>query len=305
MDDFKLDIDTARQRAQIRKHNADESDSLSKASDPGKLKRQEEWLVWSRSLTNYLSTILGHDGVPLSYVIRENNEPDYEEEEDFDFEQLSIKCASLVGVVYKTDARKVHQLIHGFVQGETAETWIKPKEKRQDGRLDYKALQAHYGGEGNKSVRIKEAEILRNSLHYKNERAMSFEKFLTNMQAMFTGFEDNDKILTDSQKIRLLFQKVQSPSMTQVKNALQVSYDLDKEGEVNYSLQTAWPLKQQAFLIMSPTDKRAELAAKACQVQHHRLESKDPTVRYSQGSTRISKASLRMTNRQSSTKESV
>jgi hypothetical protein len=236
MDDFKLAIDTARQRAQIRKHNADESDSLSKASDPGKLKRQKEWLVWSRSLNNYLSTILGHDGVPLSYVIRENDEPDYEEEEedDFDFEQLSIKCAPLVGVVYKTDARKVHQLIHGFVQGETAETWIKPKEKRQDGRLDYKALQAHYGGEGNKSVRIKEAEILRNSLHYKNERAMSFEKFLTNMQAMFTGFEDNDEILTDSQKIRLLFQKVQSPSMTQVKNALQVSYDLDKEGEVNY-----------------------------------------------------------------------
>jgi hypothetical protein len=63
---------------------------------------------------------------------------------------------------------------------------------------------------------------------------MSFEKFLTNMQAMFTGFEDNDELLTDAQKIRLLFQKVQSPSLTQVKNALQVSYDWDKAGEVTY-----------------------------------------------------------------------
>jgi hypothetical protein len=125
-------------------------------------------------------------------------------------------------------------LIHGFVHGETAKTWIKPKEKRQNGRLDFKALQAHYGGEGNKSVRIKEAEVLRNSLHYKNERAVSFEKFLTNMQAMFTGFEDKDELLTDAQKIRLLFQKVQSPSLTQVKNALQVSYNLDKAGEVTY-----------------------------------------------------------------------
>ena len=61
-----------------------------------------------------------------------------------------------------------------------------------------------------------------------------FQKFLTNMQAMFTGFKDNDEILTDAQKIRLLFQKVQSPSLTQVKNALQVSYDLDKAGEVTY-----------------------------------------------------------------------
>jgi hypothetical protein len=201
------------------------------------LKRQKDWLVWSRSLTNYLSTILGQDGVPLSYIICENDEPNYdnEDKEDFDFEQLSIKCAPLVRVFYKTDVRKVHQLIHGFVHGETAETWIKPKEKPPNGWLDFKALQAHYGGKGNKSVRIKEAGVLRNSLHDKNERAMSFEMFITNMQAMFTGFEDNDELLTDAQKIRLLFQKVQSPSLTQVKNALQVSYDLDKAGEVTYN----------------------------------------------------------------------
>jgi hypothetical protein len=112
--------------------------------------------------------------------------------------------------------------------------WIKPKEKRQNFQLDFKALQAHYGGKGNKSVRIKEAEVLRNSLHYKNERAMSLEKFLTNMQAIFTGFKNNKELLTDAQKIQLLFQTVQSPSLTQVKNALQVSYDLDKVGEVTY-----------------------------------------------------------------------
>jgi hypothetical protein len=91
-------------------------------------------------------------------------------------------------------------LIHGFIQGETAKTWIRPTEKRQNGLLDFKALQAYYGG---KSVRIKEAEVLRNWLHYKNERAMSFEKLLTNMQAVFVGFKDNNKILTDTQKIWL------------------------------------------------------------------------------------------------------
>jgi hypothetical protein len=67
--------------------------------------------------------MLGQDGVPLSYIIHENYEPDYEEEdkEDLYFEQLSIRCAPLLGVFYKTDARnKVHQLIHGFMQRETA-----------------------------------------------------------------------------------------------------------------------------------------------------------------------------------------
>jgi hypothetical protein len=51
MPDFKAAIEMAKQRAQIRKHNAEELDSLSTASDPGKLKRQRDWLVWSCSLT--------------------------------------------------------------------------------------------------------------------------------------------------------------------------------------------------------------------------------------------------------------
>jgi len=229
---FRDQIETARQRSIIRKYNTDESDGLSKAADPGKLKKQKDWTSWSRGLRNYLSTILGQDGVPLSYVIREESEPDYtiEEEPGFDFEQLCINCAPLTGLVFQTDARKVHQLIHGFVQAEIAETWIKPKERRKNGRIDFFALQAHYGGEGNKSVRIKEAEVLRTNLSYKNERAMSFEKFLTSMQAMFTGFEDNEEVLTNSQKIRLLFQKVQCTNLTQVKSALKVQSDLDVGG---------------------------------------------------------------------------
>jgi hypothetical protein len=250
INDFKDAIEQARQRAQMRKHTSEESESLIKSSDPGKLKKNKEWLQWSRSLKNYLSTILGQDGVPLSYVIRENEDPDYEgeDDDDYDFEQLSIKCAPLSGLIYKTDARKVHQLIHGFVQGEAAETWIKPRERRQDGRTDFKALQAHYGGEGSKSVRIKEADILRNTLQYKSERAMSFEKFLTNMQAMFTGFNDNGEFMDEPQKIRLLFQKVQSPALTQVKNALQVQYDLDRDENVTFDFIANSLAKEAASL---------------------------------------------------------
>ena len=63
---------------------------------------------------------------------------------------------------------------------------------------------------------------------------MSFEKFLTNMQTMFTGFSENGEILNDSQNIRVLFQKVQNPIMTQIKASLQVSYDMDQANTVTY-----------------------------------------------------------------------
>ena len=52
--DFWAKIKMSRLRAMIWKNNRDESESLSKASDPGKLKRQKDWLVWSRGFKNHL-----------------------------------------------------------------------------------------------------------------------------------------------------------------------------------------------------------------------------------------------------------
>ena len=64
---------------------------------------------------------------------------------------------------------------------------------------------------------------------------MSFEKFLTNMQTVFPGFCENGDILNDSQKIRLLFQKVQHPILPQIKVSLQVSYDLYRSNAMTYN----------------------------------------------------------------------
>jgi hypothetical protein len=78
--------------------------------------------------------------------------PGQDDEVNGNIEQLSIASAPLVGNGYKTDAQKVQQLI-GFVQEETTETEIKPKEKKQDGRNDIKALRAYYGEEVSDKVR--------------------------------------------------------------------------------------------------------------------------------------------------------
>ena len=107
-------------------------------------------------------------------MIRHFAAPDYaiESQPNYNFKQLSINCVSLSGLTYKTDSSKAHNLIHGFVKGETAETWINTKERKQDVRLNYLTLLAHYGGKGNKAVRVKEAEALRKLIIYKNERAI-------------------------------------------------------------------------------------------------------------------------------------
>ena len=54
------------------------------------------------------------------------------------------------------------------------------------------------------------------------------------MQDMFTGLSENVEILNDSQKIQLLFQKVQNPILTQTKASLQVYYYLGQSTTVTY-----------------------------------------------------------------------
>jgi hypothetical protein len=108
------------------------------------------------------------------------------------------------------------------------------------------------------------------------------------MQAMFTGFKDNNKILTDSQKILLLLQKVQRPSLTQVKNALQVSYDLDKAGEVTYDfLANSMAAKAASLLANTPTAKQVALTGICCLVPPQQVESRAQTEIPSLDFTRI------------------
>ena len=54
--------------------------------------------------------------------------------------------------------------------------------KKTNVRIDMATLRAHYQGEGNKTQRISEAERLRDSLHYRNERGLPFTSYLSNMQ---------------------------------------------------------------------------------------------------------------------------
>jgi hypothetical protein len=97
-----------------------------------------------------------------------------------------------------------------------------------------------------------------------------------------------------------LLQKVQRPSLTQVKNAIQVSYDMDKAGEVTHdflannmaaeaaSLQDHAPNRQASRVDRHPAPGSAPAS-----------EIKGPKKISSLDFTRTSRASLMMRSRQS------
>ena len=122
---FRDTLGVATQSSTIRKQEAKDASSISSEASPGKLKDDRKWNEWITGFENMLSTILGVNGVPLSYVVRENPEPTPKGRGTF--VQKCIACAPLTGPHFEADARRVHQLTTSFTQGEILE---------KNGRID-------------------------------------------------------------------------------------------------------------------------------------------------------------------------
>ena len=223
---FRAVLDIASYRADVRKVEKEQSDTVSKAADPGKFKNERKWPEWEPAFVNYLSTLPGVNGVPLSYVVREKEVPDPGTEYS-SFNEQAVACAPLTGPTFQADSRKVHQLLKSFLQTETAEQWIQPLARRQSGRDDMKALRSHYSGEGNTTRRIADAERARDSLHYKNEKSMPFSTFLDNLQRMFNTFKKEGEEITEPAKVRILLKKVEHPQLQNAVSALRIRAQMD------------------------------------------------------------------------------
>ena len=89
-----------------------------------KLKDERKWPEWYPAFVNYLSTIPGVYGVPLSYIVHDNEAPDHVRDFAGDFTEEIIACAPLRGPKFRADARKVHQLLKNFLTAGSAEQWI-------------------------------------------------------------------------------------------------------------------------------------------------------------------------------------
>ena len=219
---FSTALETTLSRADVRQALIDQSDTSSKQASPGPLVNKRKWKEWETKFENYLSTIIGSNGVPLSYVIRANDLPPADQSGLTNFTSRTIACAPLNGVHYEADRYAVHQQLLLFTTGQPLEDWIKSTRRYTDGRRSMKALRDHFSGEGNASQNIAEAKRLRENLHYKNERAMQFEVFLTNMQKMFNIFEKEGEPMEEEAKLRYLFKKVQHVALQKTVKALKV-----------------------------------------------------------------------------------
>ena len=72
---FSTQINRALDRERALERLIDQSYISTKAASPGLLENERKWKDWETRFDNYLSTMIGVNGIPLSYITRENETP--------------------------------------------------------------------------------------------------------------------------------------------------------------------------------------------------------------------------------------
>ena len=153
-----------------------------------------------RKFVNFCRLHLGANGIPLSYVIQEHNKPATTASFD-DFVTKTIACAPLSGEFYESDRMTVFNFLVTFTTDQPSGDWIESTLRYNNGRWSMKFLWNHFTGEDN-ALRIKtEADRLKERLHYKNERAMTFEIFPIQCQKMYNIYDKEEEGMSEDTKI--------------------------------------------------------------------------------------------------------
>ena len=108
---------------------------ISDTAKPNRFSDKSKWEEWSPSFTNFLRSIPGRNGIPLSYVIRSSPLPDLTLNKDFMDDYVAM--ADLTGAALEVDRTEVHMYLVKFINGNnTAESKTQSNDQHSKEHLD-------------------------------------------------------------------------------------------------------------------------------------------------------------------------
>jgi hypothetical protein len=87
--------------------------ALDLVKQPDPFKKETKWRQWKESMTTYLHSKIGHAGLPLAYIIREQDVPNYNKVFSMVHDQL-VECAILTGPEYNINNGLVYDLLQSL-----------------------------------------------------------------------------------------------------------------------------------------------------------------------------------------------
>ena len=220
---FRTALAESLERERRRKDQKKEGESYLDSSFNTKLKSALQWEKWAEELNTNLCQIVGVRGVPLTYVIREEDVPTFDASQPYD--EAVINAMTLTGQEFQQDARTVHKIIMKNVHEDSdAYTYIKTLIRHRNGRKDIKALRERYSSDATKQAIINKAKNDLQNLTYKNERSFSFEKFSSKLQKAYDELEDNGRAVNNMDIVDGLWKRIQATDIQLYVASLKVEY---------------------------------------------------------------------------------
>ena len=107
--EFRSAISESLERDRRRRSQKKEGESYLDSTFNTKLKSASQWEKWLEELNITLCQIIGVRGVPLTYVIRDNDAPNFDA--GLPYDEAVTNGMTLTGEEFKQDARTVHKII--------------------------------------------------------------------------------------------------------------------------------------------------------------------------------------------------
>ena len=129
------------------------------------------------------------------------------------------------GPSFVQDNLTVHNIILGNISdGSDAFTYVKPHIKKDNGRLDIKLLHKRYENAAMQEQYINEAKRTLESMTYRNERAMKFDKFVAKFVKAVDDLEQFNRGTHNGDVVDLIWKKMTNPDLSQYVTALKVQF---------------------------------------------------------------------------------
>jgi hypothetical protein len=105
-------------------------------------------------------------------------------------------------------------------------TWFS-RGVEEDGRGAHQIITTHYWEDTETAHRrAAEAEAFLDHLHYKNEKAFPFKKYITRLNKCFELLDENDQSISEAQKIKRMLKGVMSmnPEVIAIKAVVRLTH---------------------------------------------------------------------------------
>jgi ribosomal protein L15 len=198
---------------EIKKREKEDKELAKDLTAPTQIEDSKKIRDAFENIAEYLLQIWGTTGVPLAYVICEEEEVPEGPDNNYQdrFEEM-IARSPHDEESYAADNAQVRTIIRSCTHGGPAWSWVSAYAWARNGCAAWFALHSHYLGPTNQLKIMTQAEGDLESKFYNGERrGFTFERFAEIHQQAHTDMEEFGEPLTEAAKVRKFLKRIQAP----------------------------------------------------------------------------------------------